>query len=503
MKAFLLYRDRDLDPNADLPPNTDDLMQDLELDTLFEAMASDDEFLADVAKRAVLSGMTVPEEIAYRQRVLVDCLDHEAVIREMYDLTVKGIQGEKKIWRSFFSTPSSILNSSVTVMELFVEVLKGLRLIAEKNGGQFRSEGFVRFFKMLMEELDDEYFRTVQGHLARLRFPDGVLISAHLGKGNKGTEYVLRRPFEEKQTWRERIFGKRSGYSFEIDDRDESGHQALLELRDRGVISAANALGQSVDHILSFLKMLRTELGFYVCCLNLHERLSRKGEPTCIPAVTTEDVQMLSAQGLYDACLSLKLQERTVGNTLSAEGKELVMITGANQGGKTTFLRSVGLAYLMMQSGMFVAAHRFSASVGHGVFTHFKRGEDATMKSGKLDEELGRMSGIADRIKPRSILLCNESFSATNEREGSEIARQIVQAMLDADIRIFYVTHLYDLALSYYEKGTDAALFLRAERQEDGTRTFKVIEGEPLPTSYGEDLYRQTFGPIEQTERSP
>ena len=64
------------------------------------------------------------------------------------------------------------------------------------------------------------------------------------------------------------------------------------------------------------------------------------------------------------------------------------MITGANQGGKSTFLRSVGLAQLMMQCGMFVAAESLRASVGQRLFTHYKREEDAAMESGKLDEEL-------------------------------------------------------------------------------------------------------------------
>ena len=62
----------------------------------------------------------------------------------------------------------------------------------------------------------------------------------------------------------------------------------------------------------------------------------------------------------------------------------------------------------MMQSGMFVAAESFRASVSAGVFTHYRREEDAAMKSGKLDEELARMSAIADAITPGCLLLCNQ-----------------------------------------------------------------------------------------------
>jgi DNA mismatch repair ATPase MutS len=148
----------------------------------------------------------------------------------------------------------------------------------------------------------------------------------------------------------------------------------------------------------------------------------------------------------------------------------------------------------MMQAGMFVGAEAMQASVGAGVFTHFKREEDETMTSGKLDEELVRMREIADQIAPTALLLANEPFAATNEAEGSEIGRQVMHALVETGVRVFLVTHLYDLAHSLFREGHDHALFLRAERNPDGTRTFRVRPGEPLPTSFGEDSYRRIFG---------
>jgi len=240
--------------------------------------------------------------------------------------------------------------------------------------------------------------------------------------------------------------------------------------------------------------MLRSELGFYVGCLNLRDRLAGKGEPICFPEPFAAGKVILSGRGLYDLCLSLSVEERVVGNDVTADDKLLVMITGANRGGKSTFLRGIGLAQLMMQCGMFVPAESFRANVCDGIFTHYKREEDSSMKSGKLDEELSRMSSIVDNMTPNSIVLLNESFASTNEREGSEIARQIVRALLETGIKVIYVTHLFDLAQGFYLAKMDAALFLRAERLADGRRTFRLVEGEPLPTSYGEDLYRRIFG---------
>ena len=204
---------------------------------------------------------------------------------------------------------------------------------------------------------------------------------------------------------------------------------------------------------------------------------------------------VLSARGLYDPCLSLTTPERAVGNDLTADGKSLVIVTGANQGGKSTLLRAVGLAQLMTQAGLYAPAESLDTAICRGLFTHYPREEDATMTSGKLDEELARMSRIADTIGPDAFLLCNESFASTNEREGSELAGAVLRAMVESGIRVVFVTHLFHLVQELYGERSGSTLFLRAERLPDGHRTFKLTEGEPQPSSHGEDLYQRIFGP--------
>ncbi len=183
-----------------------------------------------------------------------------------------------------------------------------------------------------------------------------------------------------------------------------------------------------------------------------------------------------------------------MGSDVDAEGRALLVVTGANRGGKSTFLRGLGVAQLMMQAGMFVPAESFRADVRHGLFTHFKREEDALLRSGKLDEELGRMSAIVDEVSPGALVLLNESFASTNEREGSEIGRQIVRALLESGVKVAYVTHMYEMAAGLRGDLDGDAAFLRAERLPDGTRTFRIVAGEPLPTSHGQDIYARIFG---------
>jgi len=500
MKVRLMYASRDFDPQAALPANEPDLAADLELGPLLDAMAGGDEFLLAVARRGLHSGLASPAEITYRQRVLADCAEHQGVVRELYDLAVDATYAERQVFGFVFrDSPDTILYRSRQLMGLYLASLRRLADLAASHGGGFRSEGFSRFFVMIGSTLTSDYFAEMEARLNELELRQGTLISARLGKGGKGTGYVLRR-HPPARGWRGRLAGRgRDAYSFTIPERDEAGARALSDLAGRALNDTANALAQSADHIKGFFQPLRAELAFYLGCLNLRDQLTARGQPVCHPVPSPLGEDRMTARGLYDASLALTLDGSVTGNDADADGRQLIMITGANQGGKSTFLRAIGQAQLMLQAGMFAPAQELSASACSGIFTHFKREEDATMQMGKLDEELQRIHTITGQIEPGGLLLCNESFASTNEREGSQIAREVIRALTEAGIRVVMVTHLYDLAESIHARTDGQALFLRAERRPDGHRSYKLPEGAPLPTSYGEDLYRRVFEPAHET----
>jgi DNA mismatch repair ATPase MutS len=382
-----MHPDQDFDLGQPSPRGEDALIQDLEMNTLFDAMAQGDDFLLKVVRKAVVANPIGLETIRYRQSVLKDCLGNSEVVRQIYHIPIEALERKRKHWRGVFSKyPAGILSGARDMLQMYVDLLE-----------------------------------------------------------------------------------------------------------DKGINLVANALAQSADHIESFVNTLRVELAFYVGCLNLREQLSGLEAPVCFPVPAPPGERKHSFRGLYDICLALTMKRKVVANEVAADGRDLVIITGANQGGKSTFLRSIGVSQLMMQCGMFVPAEFFGANVCRSLFSHYIRGEDAAMKSGKLDEELARMSRIADQIEPDSMVLFNESFSTSNEREGSEIATQIVRALLENGIKVFFVSHLYEFTHGLHERHMKDALFLKAERDADGARTFKLIEGEPLQTSYAADLYEKVF----------
>jgi hypothetical protein len=498
MRPRLLHRDEDSEsvPDGDepRPPHVAALIGDLGVPDVLQAMARGDQLIADVAGHTLVRGLTDPAAIAYRQQALRDALAHPQVVRELYDLAVTAIEYERAVYVGLVSRPTSVLQRAIDVLELTIEVLRQLRSVADLHGQHFRSEAFKTLVATVRDELDDAYLARVEDQLARLRFRDGIVVGVQLGSGSKGVGHTLRAPPRRSASLRRLLPGSRSGSAIRVDDHDDAGTQALAELREQAVEDIANVLAQASQDVLGFFARLRRELAFFVGCANLHERLTELGEPVCFPEAAPAGEGVFEAAGLYDPGLSLRAGERAVGNDVVADGVPLVVVTGANQGGKSTFLRSVGLAQLMMQAGMFVAATTFRSSVASHVLTHFEREEDASMHSGRLDAELREMSAIVDRLAPGDLLLCNESFGSTNEREGSLLAQDIIRALTEVGVRVVFVTHLYDLAETLHRTDGDRACFLRAEREADGRRTFRLLEGAPLPTSYGQDLYDRVFG---------
>ncbi|MGH8118455.1 MAG: MutS-related protein [Rhodanobacteraceae bacterium] len=508
MKALLMHADHDFDPGQPLPPHAPVLQQDLAVDTVVAAMADDDTFIAGIATNALLNGPgTDPADLRYRQAAVRDAVTHARTVRVLYAIATGALEDRRKSYWGFTTQhPSSMLYSALRLLALFVDRLRALRRIAEKQADGFDSAAFRNLFAMLQRELDDAYLARVDAHLEELKFADGALLSARLGPDAESEDYTLRRPRDPHPNWLRSLLAKHaaSPYTVRVAERDLTGAKTLEAMRDRGIRDVAAAVAESTAHVEGFFNTLRAELAFHVGCANLHARLAARHIETCFPEITSGEAGAgFRARGLRDAALALTTDATIVGNDLDATGKALVVVTGANQGGKSTFLRSLGLAQLMLHAGMFVAAKSFASAPCTGLFTHYKREEDAAMQHGKLDEELARLGAIADAIRPGAWLLCNESFASTNEREGSELGRQMLEAMRERHVRVAFVTHLYRLAHRLWAQHRDDALFLRAERLDDGARTFRLREGAPRETSHGDDLYREVFGDEGQTDAAP
>ncbi|MDN5767629.1 MAG: hypothetical protein L0H96_10170 [Humibacillus sp.] len=477
------------------PPEVGDLECDLGIPPVLDAMASGDAYLRDVAERVLLSPPLTPEEIDYRLNVLDDCLHHPDAIRELYELAATATGAKRRV-HAWLSTDrcGAILRSSAAILRDLAVHLERLHDFALEHHGQFRSSGLTALLASIERDLGDDYLAQVRSYLEQLKFSGGVVLTARLGPGCTGIDYSLRDA--APTPWFTRLSDSlphHRSYTYHLPPRDEYGGRTLERIRDHGINEVANAAAQSADHVLDFFRRLAFEVGFYLACVHLHEDLARTGVTTCRPTPETEESRALTARALVDVGLAVRSQRAPVGSDLDADGKALIMVTGANQGGKSTFLRAIGLAQLMFDAGLFVTADRFRASPSAGVFTHYRREEDTTLRHGKFDDELVRMSQLVDRLTPNAIALLDESFSSTNEIEGSQVARDIVDSLVTAGVRVCYVTHLYPLAHGLAQQHDPRHLFFRAQRDPGGLRSYRIIPAEPEATSYAVDQFREVF----------
>lgn len=492
MRIHLLIPEGIALPTRELDPGDADLAQDLGIDDVVAAMAGGDAFLRDVARDVLLRPLTDLAAIGWRQEVLHDALTHPDAVRELYRIATDATGAESRVrgwWIS--SEPSSVLGRSVALMRALLEPLRALRRWAATHGPALESAGLRGLAEEVRRTLPEEWFGQVESHLGRLSNPD-VVMTAHLGPTGRGAGYVLTALEPARRSWLGRQ-PRSDETTVAVPPTDTAGGQALTELRERGLRPVATAFAQSSDQVLATFAQLRRESAFLAGCVALAGHLRDLGLPTAIPEPRPAGRE-LTAHGLYDVGLAVRSGSAVVGNDLEADGRAAVVVTGANQGGKSTLLRAVGLAQVMAQAGMFVGAADLRVSVVGRVHTHFRREEDDRLRSGKLREELVRMGAIVDRSAPGHLVLSNESFASTNEREGSRIAHQIVEGLIEGGVRVAMVTHLTEFSRALTQEGRNDVLFLRADRAPDGSRTFRVVPGDPLPTSFGMDLWDRVFG---------
>ena len=464
MKVYLLYREKDFPWQSEKTEFDQEIVRDLELEMVYKKMAKNNSFIYSVVQEVMMILLQKKEDILYRQNILKDCLQNPWILEELEQLIERAFQKEKENnhFGVFYDYPVAVIAQASAIIRAYMQELKNLRKVASEKKSNFFSEGFKNLFNRIEAELNDEFFRQVQTHLIKCEFKGGIQmnVSLDLENGLRSKNFVLCDTQKLKMEWYYRIIKSDQKYRFRIDVKDDQECRALSELKEKSLQIVAGVLMQAVDHLRSFFVVLQKELGFYQGCLNLYNDLKKMGKNVTFP-IFTEKKWGCRMKDLYSLSLSLKKETNIEGNTCDLSGKRNVMITGANQGGKTVFLRSIGQASIMAQCGMFVCASEYETCIYHQIFTHFRKEEDLEMNSGKLDEELKRMSSIVEKIRPQSCILFNESFATTNEREGTEIGWQIMKAFGENEIRIFCVTHLFSLAEKFLKEEKKRHIFCR------------------------------------------
>jgi len=236
------------------------------------------------------------------------------------------------------------------------------------------------------------------------------------------------------------------------------------------------------DIIDPVVALIYRELQFYMSYLEYISPLIKIGLEFCIPEITSgNDVYCF---GSFDLALAQKKSSSgsaVVTNDFELSGDEnIIVVTGPNNGGKTTFSRAFGQAFFLASLGLPVPGRKARLFVADNIYTHFEKSEEPENLIGKLEDDLMRMRKILDSVTEKSVIIINEMLSSTNSNDAILIGKKIIELFRMKKSICVYVTFFDELARIQGVVSMVAQVDLSAPE----LKTFKVTRSEPNGLAY-------------------
>jgi DNA mismatch repair protein MutS len=422
------------------------------------------------------------EEIRYRQAVFRDFEDRslfervQAFAEEMRRMRSCMAQAAKFYYKF---QKNALFLSAVEVYCAAVSRLAGDLLSASPQSLALRS---LRDY--LARYTGSSDFRILTAETARLRTD---LQSVRYSLRINGKRVTVGRLSDEPDfsadvllTFEKFRQGTPKEYQFRITDWPEMNHveAAILDRVARLYPEVFPRLEEFPDRHVGFLDsviaVFDREVQFYLSYIEFKSRVERGGLPFCYPAVAA--TKGIHAHDTFDLALANKLVEThrpVVTNSFFLKDRERIfVVSGPNQGGKTTFARNVGQLHHLGCLGCPIPGTDAKLFLFDQLFTHFERKENLQNLSGKLEDELKRILRILEQASDKSILIMNESFLSTTLNDALFLSKQIMQRILSLDMLCVTVTFLDELATL---SDSTVSLVNTVDLKDPALRTFKIV----------------------------
>lgn len=249
---------------------------------------------------------------------------------------------------------------------------------------------------------------------------------------------------------------------------------------------------RSKDYLDPTIAEFDREIQFYLAYLEHMTLFNEAGRPFCYPRVSESDKHVY-AKDCFDIALGKKLlsmNKKIVCNDVELkDGERMIVVSGPNQGGKTTFARMFGQVFYLAAMGCPVPGTEARLLLCDGIFTHFERQENIDNLRGKLKDDLVRIHQILSSASPRGILVMNEIFTSTSLTDGLYLSQKVMEKAIELDVIGVWVTFIDELA-SY---GDSVVSMVSSVDPSQTVRTFKIVRARATGRSYAMAL-AQKYG---------
>lgn len=490
-------------------------------------------------REGALDLCTDPAVITYRQDVLDDLWRNPDFTRQLQGL-LPDIQALDPSHTFVDRRQSSLQEVTwrLTELERFVTCIQGLHAIFTQMGDRLKAAGWQTLRTLVTQTAGNTVYqqltRELPDMLRTMRSKVSVTIGVNLDRQLRPVAATLLSVNDQKftaATFLDRLFGKETqpfkglGPLHTVPDLDAGPLRAGNPQHSRDVNPLMVPLFSDLAQVLEtvcrpiaralrhynglhsgLLATVSGDMTFYLAAITLMQRLHACGLPLCRPVIAPMRERVCELRQAYNLNLALdyirqerlQVSEALVTNDVQmGEHGRVCILTGPNQGGKTTYTQMAGVCQVLAQLGLWVPAAQARLSPVDHIYTHYPVEEHETRGKGRFGEEAQRLSQIFAHSTRHSLILLNESLASTNPGESLYIAQDVVRILRRMGARAIFATHLHELAadveaLNANTPGDSRIVSLIASRRNEGEqdtrRSYKIVPGQPMGRSYAQEI---------------
>ncbi len=440
-----------------------------------------------------------PETVRYRQEVMQD-LEEEAVIKQ-----VKAFAEKMVIVRRYLALAEKLdfaYHREGWILEGALVYCEAITTLAQYlAAAPLKSRGLLAFRGYLMRYVSSPAFQSLMGEaqqvkqaLAEIRY--AVIIESgefSVRKYEGETDYSV----EVERTFEKFKQADATDYAVRVPESNGMSHieakilEFVAKLFPEPFAALDRFCARHVPFIAPTIGAFDREVQFYVAYLDFIADLKRQGLPFCYPEVSATSKEVYLRDG-FDLALAhsrrYSQQPLVFNDFFLRDPERILVVTGPNQGGKTTFARMFGQVHYLASLGCPIPGRSARMLLFDQIFMHFERVEDVRSLRGKLEDDLVRLHAMLACATPHSIFILNEVFTSTTVQDALFLSQEIIAHLTALDALVVWVTFLDELA-SLNEK--TVSMVAQVDPRDPAVRTFKVVRQPADGLAYALSLARK------------